>query len=77
MPSCSAGDAGDHMDAFRVFTWDAEKFPDVPGMRTRLAVEGFRVIAIVDSGVEHDPGYGIYFQALERDVLCRTEGGDV
>lgn len=67
----------DHMDGYRVFTWDTEAFPDVPGMLGRLADDGFKVITIVDPGVKHDPGYWVYDQALERDVLCRTEGGDV
>lgn len=67
----------DYMDGYRVFTWNTEAFPDVPGMLARLADQGFRMVTIVDPGVKHDPGYGVYDQALERDVLCRTEGGDV
>lgn len=67
----------DYMDGYRVFTWDAEAFPDVPGMLARLAEQGFRMVTIVDPGVKHDPGYWVYDQARERDVLCRTEGGDV
>lgn len=32
----------DHMDGYRVFTWNTGNFPDVPGMLARLAGEGFR-----------------------------------
>ena len=67
----------DHMDGYRVFTWDTEAFPDVPGMLQRLSEAGFRVVTIVDPGVKHEPGYWVYDQARERDLLCRTEGGDV
>ena len=67
----------DYMDGYRVFTWNTERFPDVPGMLARLADEGFRVITIVDPGVKHDPGYAVFDDALAKDVLCRTEGGDV
>ncbi|HEY7719926.1 MAG TPA: TIM-barrel domain-containing protein, partial [Pedococcus sp.] len=67
----------EYMDGYRVFTWDTERFPDAPGMLERLREKGFRVITIIDPGVKHDPGYWVYDQALERDVLCRTEGGDV
>ena len=35
------------------------------------------MITIIDPGVKHDPGYWVFDQALERDVLCRTEGGDI
>ena len=67
----------EYMDGYRVFTWDTEAFPDVGGMLARLREQGFRVITIVDPGVKAEPGYRVYDEALERDVLCRTEGGDV
>jgi alpha-glucosidase len=66
----------DYMDGYRVFTWDAERFPDPPGMLERLSELGFRVITIIDPGVKREPGYWVFDQGLERDVFCRTEGGD-
>ena len=66
------------MDGYRVFTWDAEP---LPGRRRACSrgspSDGFRVITIVDPGVKYEPGYWVFDQALERDVLCRTEGGDI
>jgi alpha-glucosidase len=67
----------EYMDGYRVFTWDAERFPDPPAMLANLAKQGFRVITIIDPGVKFDPGYAIFDAGLERDVFCRTEGGDV
>lgn len=67
----------EYMDGYRVFTWNEEAFPDVPGMLARLRGDGFRVITIVDPGVKYEPGYAVFDEALARDVLCRTEGGDV
>jgi alpha-glucosidase len=67
----------EYMDGYRVFTWDAERFPDPSGMLARLAEQGFRVITIIDPGVKFDPGYPIFDAGLERDVFCRTEGGDI
>jgi alpha-glucosidase len=67
----------EYMDGYRVFTWDPERFPDPGAMLARLSEDGFRVITIIDPGVKHEPGYRVFDQALERDVLCRTEGGDV
>jgi alpha-glucosidase len=67
----------EYMDGYRVFTWDEEAFPDAAGMLARLAEQGFRVITIIDPGVKYEPGYWVFDQAVERDVLCRTEGGDV
>ncbi|EWT00396.1 alpha-glucosidase [Intrasporangium oryzae NRRL B-24470] len=66
----------EHMDGFRVFTWDESRFPDPAGMLKRLSEKGFRVISIVDPGVKRDPGYWVYDEGVERDVFCRTEGGD-
>jgi alpha-glucosidase len=67
----------EYMDGYRVFTWNTKAFPDVSGMLTRLHDMGFRVITIVDPGVKYDPGYWVFDQARERDVLCKTEGGDI
>jgi alpha-glucosidase len=67
----------DYMDGYRVFTWDRAKFPDPPGMLERLRAAGLRVITIIDPGVKYEPGYAVFDAGVERDVLCRTEGGDV
>jgi alpha-glucosidase len=67
----------EYMDGFRVFTWNTELFPDAPGMLARLREDGFRVITIIDPGVKHEPGYAIFDQGVERDALCKTEGGDI
>ena len=67
----------EYMDGYRVFTWDSDRFPDPPGMLKHLGEQGFRVITIIDPGVKFDPGYWVFDQAVERDVLCRTEGGDL
>src|SRR3954453_3575234 len=67
----------EYMDGYRVFTWDTEAFPDVPAMLGRLSEQGFRVVTIVDPGVKHEPGYRVFDDAVQRDVLCRTEGGDI
>jgi alpha-glucosidase len=67
----------EYMDGYRVFTWNEDAFPDVPGMLERLSEQGFRAITIVDPGVKYEPGYWVFDQAVERDVLCKTEGGDI
>jgi alpha-glucosidase len=67
----------EYMDGYRVFTWNTDRFPDAPGMLARLRDQGIRVITIIDPGVKYEPGYWVFDQAKERDVLCRTEGGDL
>ena len=51
--------------------------PGRPGHARALREKGFRVITIVDPGVKYEPGYWVFDQAFERDLFCRTEGGDV
>jgi alpha-glucosidase len=67
----------EYMDGYRVFTWDTESFPDAGAMLERLAEQGFRLVTIIDPGVKYEPGYRVFDDALQRDVLCRTEAGDV
>ncbi len=67
----------EYMDGYRVFTWNTAKFPDPAAMLQRLSEQGFRVITIIDPGVKYDPGYAVYDAGVERDVFCRTEGGDL
>ena len=67
----------EYMDGYRVFTWNRERFPDPPALLGRLAEQGFRVITIIDPGVKFDPGYAVFDAGVERDVFCRTEGGDL
>lgn len=67
----------EYMDGYRVFTWNDKTFPDPKAMLSRLNEQGFRVITIIDPGVKVEPGYPIFDEALKRDVLCVTEGGDL
>lgn len=67
----------EYMDGYRVYTWDPQAFGDVEGMLRRLGEQGFRLVTIIDPGVKHEPGYPVFDDAVENDVLCRTEGGDL
>lgn len=67
----------EHMNGYRVFTWDAEKFPDLAGLVAELGARGLRVITIVDPGVKFEPGYPVFDQGLAQNLFCKTETGDV
>ena len=64
------------MDGYRVFTWDNSASPDPTGMLDRLRGQGFNVVTIVDPGIKYEPGYWVFDQGRDRDLLCQTEGGD-
>jgi alpha-glucosidase len=65
----------DYMDGYRVFTWDAERFPDPAGLIAELGEQGFRVVAIVDPGVKVDTSYPLYTEGRERGYFCLTHDG--
>jgi alpha-glucosidase len=67
----------DHMDGFRVFTWDTRKFPDVPAMLGRMKVEKLRVVTIVDPGVKAETGYPVFDEGRRRNAFCKTESGNL
>lgn len=50
----------DYMDRYRVFTWDADRFPDPEGLLRDMAEMGYSTITIVDPGIAIAPGYFAY-----------------
>lgn len=67
----------DYMDEYRVFTWNDELFPNRKSLLNKLEELGYRVIKIVDPGVKFEPGYSIFDEARERDLLCKCENGQI
>jgi alpha-glucosidase len=66
----------DYMDGYRVFTWDAERFPDPAAFIASLAEDGFRVVTIIDPGVKADEGYDIYREGRARGYFCLRGDGE-
>ncbi|MGH2968826.1 MAG: glycoside hydrolase family 31 protein, partial [Solirubrobacteraceae bacterium] len=66
----------DHMDGYRVFTWDGERFPDPAALVAELEADGFRLVTIVDPGVKVDEAYPVYTEGRERGLYCRTAEGE-
>jgi alpha-glucosidase len=65
------------MDGFRVFTWDAGRFPDPAGLIADLRAQGFETVLMVDPGVKEDPGYDVYRDGMETDMFLKTIDGEV
>lgn len=65
----------DHMDGFRVFTWNRKTFPDPARMLARLHGDGFRAVTIVDPGIKFDEHYPIYRSGRAQGVYVRTAAG--
>lgn len=67
----------EHMDGYRVFTWNRELFPDPHTLAQQLHDQGFRLITIVDPGVKVDPQFALYETGRANDFFCRTSSGDI
>ncbi|MFN3997322.1 TIM-barrel domain-containing protein [Algoriphagus sp.] len=64
-----------HMEGYKVFTFDGEKFSDPKTMITRLKEKGFKVVVIMDPGIKTQRGYLPYDEGLEKDLLVKYPDG--
>ncbi|MBN7811893.1 DUF4968 domain-containing protein [Algoriphagus sp. H41] len=66
-----------HMEQYKVFTFDGEKFKDPKAMIARLKEKGFKVVVIMDPGIKTETGYLPYEEGLEQDLLVRYPDGKI
>ena len=64
-----------HMEKYKVFTFDGEKFPDPKGLITKLKEKGFRVIVILDPGIKTEPGYQPYDEGKSLGLYVNYPDG--
>ena len=68
----------DYMRGYRVFTFDADRFPDPKGLTERLGRDGVKVVTIVDPGVKNDPdNYYVFKQGTAQNFFQRRSNGDL
>lgn len=65
-----------YMERYRVFTWNAKRFPDPKGMHQALGRMGFRTVLFNDPGVSTED-YSVYRDGLEKNVFCQKAVGGV
>ena len=65
----------DYMDAYKVFTFKKELFPDLKGTLKSLAARGRKVVPIIDPGVKKLKGYPVYDDGRRKGVFCRNAQG--
>ena len=64
-----------HMEGYKVFTFDGEKFPDPKAMIARLKEKGFKVVVIMDPGIKTQKGYVPYEEGLENGLFVNYPDG--
>jgi len=64
-----------HMEGYKVFTFDGEKFSDPKTMISRLKEKGFKVVVIMDPGIKTQQGYSPYDEGIEKDLFVKYPDG--
>jgi alpha-glucosidase len=66
-----------HMEKYKVFTFDEEKFKNPKAMIERLKEKGFKVVVIMDPGIKTDEGYKPYDEGKEKDLFVTYPDGEI
>lgn len=64
-----------HMDAFKVFTFHPERFPNPKRLIEQALKAGIKLVPIVDPGVKKERGYDIYEEGLKRGYFATDRDG--
>jgi alpha-glucosidase len=64
-----------YMDAYKVFTFNPERFPDPKATNDYLHQRGFKSVWILDPAVKVEPGYSVYDEGVSGDHFVRDAEG--
>lgn len=72
----------DYMKGYRVFTFDADRFPNPKALAEKLGKQGVKLITIVDPGVKYlpdakDDNYFVVKEGIARNFFQRRSNGDL
>ncbi|MFN8395123.1 MAG: glycoside hydrolase family 31 protein [Bacteroidia bacterium] len=65
-----------YMDAFKVFTWHPEYFPDPKKLAEQLKELGIRLVVIMDPGIKVEPGYEPYDTGIRDGHFAKLPDGE-
>lgn len=66
-----------HMEKYKVFTFDGEKFPNPKAMVSSLKKKGFKVVVIMDPGIKTDPEYLPFAEGKEKGLFVEYPDGEI
>ncbi|MDA8381290.1 MAG: glycoside hydrolase family 31 protein [Actinomycetota bacterium] len=67
----------DYMDAYKVFTVDTERFPDLRSLASDLHARGTHLVTIIDCGVKVDESYPVFRQGRDGGHFCLSPEGEL
>lgn len=66
-----------HMNGYRSFTWNRERFPDPTAAIKALHEKRFKVVIMSDPGLKADPQWEVYARGVSRGFFCTRQDGSV
>lgn len=63
------------MDQYKVFTWDAQMFPDPKGMAKKLKDMDMHLAVIIDPGVKISENYPMYKEGVDSSLFIKYPDG--
>jgi len=66
-----------YMDAYKLFTWDKNRFPDPAGMISKLKQQGFQLTVINDPGIKVERDYEAYENGVQENVFIKYVDGQL
>lgn len=64
-----------YMDAYKVFTFSPELFPNPAALNQYLHSKGFKTVWMIDPGVKAEKGYAVYDSGTSKDVWVKNAQG--
>ncbi|MFB6343512.1 TIM-barrel domain-containing protein [Saccharicrinis sp. FJH62] len=62
-----------YMDAYKIFTFSPERFPNPENTNAYLHNKGYKSVWMIDPGVAKEDGYSVYDSGTEKDVWVKTK----
>ena len=64
-----------YMDAYKIFTFHPQEFPDPKGLNDYLHQKNFKAVYMIDPGVKVEPGYFVDDQGTAGDYWVKDRDG--
>jgi alpha-glucosidase len=63
------------MEAYKIFTWNRDRYPDAPGTLRDLKQKGFKTVTIIDPAIKIEKGYSVYEEGLQNGFFAMNPDG--
>ncbi len=64
-----------YMDAYKLFTWNKDRFPNPRKLTDKLNEMGFKTTVIVDPGIKVEKGYSVYERGIKDNIFLKYTDG--